>query len=53
MLLQYLDLIGARLERMDANDLLEAIETDNDEAVVQLGRCCFVDVDLVKEEAIQ
>ena len=43
----YLDLIGARLERMDADNLLEAIETDNDEAVVQFGRCRFVRVDLV------
>lgn len=30
----YLDLIGAGLERVDADNLLEAIETDDDEAVI-------------------
>lgn len=49
----YLDLFAARLERVNSDNLLETIETYDDEAVLQLGSGGLLRVDLVQEEAIE
>ena len=48
-----LELLCVCLEGVDLDDLLEAVEADEDEAVVQLGRGGLLRRHLVQEEAVE
>lgn len=49
----YLDLVRTGLKRMNTGYLLEAIQTDDDKAVVQFGCSGFLNVDFVQKETIE
>ena len=49
----YLKLLRVRLEGVDLDDLLEAVEADEDEAIVQLGGRRLLGSHLVQEEPVQ
>ena len=52
-LFTYLELLGVCLEGVDLDDLLEAVEADEDEAVVELGGGRLRRRHLVQEEAVE
>ena len=49
----HLELLGVCLEGVDLDDLLEAVEADEDEAVVELGGGRLRRRHLVQEEAVE